>query len=374
MKDIRHEAIVGGLRHAQELFDKAVSRRRRTRREAIEAMQRISGGLTYDGFRNLDLVVEAVVEKLDIKRIVLRETEEAVAPHCVLASNTSSLSIDAMAEGLRRPEQFGGLHFFNPVHRMPLVEVVRGARTSDETVATLYALALRLGKVPVVTRDGPGFLVNRILGPYMNEAGFLLAEGASIESIDRAAVQFGMPMGPLRLMDEVGLDVAHHAGQSLYEALGERLAPAPPLIALAETDRLGRKGGVGFYRYEKGRETGVDDTVYADLAECVPADHRPFDAHEVQTRLVLAMINEAARCLDDGIVGSAGEVDLAMIMGTGFPPFRGGLLRHADTSHVRTILDHLRELESLHGARFEPAPAIVRLAREGRGFYEAFGG
>lgn len=373
MKDIRHEAISGGLQHARGLFNGLVRKRRLTTQEADARMDLISGGLDYDGFRGLDLIVEAVVEKLDIKRIVLRETEERIQPDCVLCSNTSSLSIDAMALGLARPEKFGGMHFFNPVHKMPLVEVVRGERTSDDTVATIYSLALLLGKVPVVTRDGPGFLVNRILGPYMNEAGHLLSEGAFIEDIDKAAVDFGMPMGPLRLLDEVGLDIGRHAGQSLFEALGERMRPAAPLVELAETERLGRKGGVGFYKYEKGKESGIDDTVYADLAGSVPTDQRHLDTQEIRNRLVLAMVNEAARCLDEGIVSTAGTLDLAMVMGTGFPPFRGGLLRYADSSNTRAVLDRLVQLQKAHGERFEPAPLVVRLAEAGRGFYEAFG-
>ena len=195
MKDINHEAVSSGLQHARGLFDKLVKRKKLRRREAEQRMALISGGLDYEGFGRLDLVVEAVVEKMDIKRIVLRETEEALRRACILATNTSSLSVDEMSTALSRPENFAGMHFFNPVHRMPLVEVVRGARTSDEAVATVYALALALGKVPVVTGDGPGFLVNRILGPYMNEAGFLLADGASVEAVDGAAKNFGMPMG-----------------------------------------------------------------------------------------------------------------------------------------------------------------------------------
>jgi 3-hydroxyacyl-CoA dehydrogenase len=319
-------------------------------------------------------VVEAVVEKMDIKRIVLRETEDAVGRQCILATNTSSLSVDDMASSLSRPDNFVGLHFFNPVHRMPLVEVVRGAHSSDLAVATAYALALRLGKVPVVTADGPGFLVNRILGPYLNEAGFLLADGVSVEAIDKAAKRFGMPMGPLRLVDEVGVDISQHAGQAMYEALGERLSPAPPIVALAESGRLGKKGGVGFYRYEGAKEKGVDSDIYAVLSSTVPAGRVEMDEREIRGRLVLAMVNEAARVLDDGIVQRASDVDLAMIMGTGFPPFRGGLLRFADTIHARTVLDRLEELEGRFGARFAPADAIRRLARSGNSFYQSFAG
>jgi 3-hydroxyacyl-CoA dehydrogenase/enoyl-CoA hydratase/3-hydroxybutyryl-CoA epimerase len=379
MKDVRHEAIQGGLKHARELFDDAVERRRLSAREADQKMELISGGLEYHGVAESDLVVEAVVEKLEVKRTVLREVEGKTRPDCVLATNTSSLSVDAMAEALGRPQELVGMHFFNPVHRMPLVEVVRGARTSDEAVATVHRLALDLGKVPVVVADGAGFVVNRILGPYLNEAGWLLADGATIEEIDAAAKKFGMPMGPVRLLDEVGLDVARHAAATLHRAFGERMLPSPPLQALSGTDRLGKKNGRGFYRYEQGREQGVDETVYQDLARSIPADGRAGgreepDQDEIQKRLTLAMVNEAARILADRVVRHAGDVDLAMIMGTGFPPFRGGLLRFADALGASAVVGHLDDLAARAGARFEPAPVLRELADQRRGFYEAFGG
>jgi 3-hydroxyacyl-CoA dehydrogenase/enoyl-CoA hydratase/3-hydroxybutyryl-CoA epimerase len=316
---------------------------------------------------------------MEVKKAVLAETEASVTPDCVLATNTSSLSVNEMAAALERPERFCGMHFFNPVHRMPLVEVVRGHRTSDETVTTVYRLAVALGKVPVVVGDGPGFLVNRILGPYLNEAGFLLAEFASVEEIDGVARAFGMPMGPFRLIDEVGIDISRHAGTALHEGLGDRLSPAPLLIDVARTKRLGRKGGLGFYRYERGRAKGVDPEVYPELALVkdarVKGDARIEELRtSIRRRLVLAMVNEAARALEDGIVASAPAVDLAMIMGTGFPPFRGGLLRFADTLHPRGLLDRLHALQEVVGRRFEPAPLLVQLAREDRTFYQAFPG
>ena len=372
MKDINHEAIASGLQHARALFDKLVKRKKLRRREADQSMALVSGGLDYEGFGRLDLVVEAIVEKMDVKRIALRETEDAVRRECILATNTSSLAVDEMSTALSRPESFAGMHFFNPVHRMPLVEVVRGARTSDEAVATVYALALALGKVPVVTADGPGFLVNRILGPYMNEAGFLLADGASVEAVDRAAKDFGMPMGPLRLVDEVGIDISRHAGQSLYEGLGKRLEPSGPLVALADSGRFGKKGGLGFYRYDEGQQKEVDQDIYSVLAPSVPTERVTMEVREIQSRLVLAMLNEAARALEAGIVSRASDVDLAMIMGTGFPPFRGGLLRFADTIHARTVIARLEDLESRHGPRFAPADLIRRLARDDSSFYESF--
>lgn len=372
LKDIRDDAVASGLQHARELFDQAVDRRKLDAAAADRKMARITGGLEYHGFGTLDLVIEAVVERLDVKRSVLAEVEGLVADGCVLATNTSSLSVDAMAETLARPDRFLGMHFFNPVHKMPLVEVVRGARTSGTTLATVHALAVALGKVPVVCRDGPGFLVNRILGPYLNEAGWLLSEGATVEAVDAAATGFGMPMGPLRLIDEVGHDIARHAGATLHEAFGERIAPSPTLVALAETDRLGRKNGRGFYRYADGKEQGVDAEIYPDMAGAVPAERRTVAEDEIRQRLVLAMINEAAQVLDDGLVNSAADVDLGMIMGTGFPPFRGGLLRFADTHHPRSLVERLRGLEVRLGTRFRPAALLLRLADEDRGFYDAF--
>ncbi len=372
LKDIRHEAVASALDHAQGLFRKALKRRKLSKREADQRMELITGGLTYDGFGQADLVVEAVVERMNIKQAVLGEVEARVPESAVLASNTSSLSIDEMASVLKRPEAFGGLHYFNPVHRMPLIEVVRGEATSDRTTATLYRHAVQVGKVPVVVRDGPGFLVNRILGPYLNEAGFLLQDGASVEQIDANAKRFGMPMGPLRLIDEVGIDIAQHAGAALHMALGERMTPSEVLLKIGEAGRLGRKGGLGFYRYEGDKETEVDGSVYQLLSGTIPAERRALDENEITQRLVLTMVNEAARILEDGIVRSAGDVDLGMIMGTGFPPARGGLLRHADQLHPRAIVARLRELADQVGQRFQPAPLLVTLATEDRLFYAAF--
>ena len=379
MKDIEHEAVTGGLQHARGLFDKAVKRRRMNVREATQAMESISGGVEYHGLSGSDVVVEAIVEKMEVKKAVLAELEDHVSADCIIATNTSSLSVEEMASALSRPERFCGMHFFNPVHRMPLVEGIRAPGTSDEAVATIYRLALDLGKVPVVVGDGPGFLVNRILGPYLNEAGFLLSDGASIEMIDRVAKRFGMPMGPLRLVDEVGIDVSSHAGASLHGALGDRLTPAPALLELGRTGRLGKKGGLGFYRYEDGKDKGIDDSIYAELPS-VPTPGASeagtiagADGERVvRRRLVLAMINEAARILGDGIAASAADVDLAMIMGTGFPPFRGGLLRFADTLHPRGLVDRLEQLAEVHGERFTPAPTLVRLALKDQTLYTAF--
>lgn len=371
LKDVRKEALALGLRHASALFDSAVEKRKVSRREAGQAMDRISVGLEYDGFGPCDLVVEAVVERMDVKRSVFRDLESRVGEGCILATNTSSLSVAEMAEVLRAPGRLVGMHFFNPVHKMPLVEVVRAVRTGDRAVATAYELALRLGKVPVIVRDGPGFLVNRILGPYLNEAGYLLGEGLTVESIDGAMKEFGMPMGPLRLVDEVGIDIVRHAGETLHDAFGDRLAPAAALLSIGKSDRLGKKGGLGFYRYADGREAGVDPLVY-DVCGVEPLGGEPPAPDVIRDRLVLAMVNEAARVLADGIAGSAGDLDLALIMGTGYPPFRGGLLRFADDLHPRTVVERLERYADALGNRFSPAPLLRDLAREERSFYAAF--
>jgi len=372
LKDIRHEAVASGLKHAASLFQREKRRGRMDELEVDRAMERISGGVDYSGFGRLDLVVEAVVEKMEVKKTVLREVEERTPPECILTTNTSTLSVEEMTEALDRPELLCGMHFFNPVHRMPLVEVVRGPASSATAVASVYALALRMKKVPVVVGDGPGFLVNRVLGPYLNEAAYLLAEGVSVEEVDRAATAFGMPMGPLRLVDEVGIDIASHAGEVLHRAFGRRMAPAPPLMALADTDRLGRKGGSGFYLYEDGKAKGVDSGIYELLGDSVPSERVSVPEEEIRARLLLTMINEAARILEDGIAKSAGDVDLAMIMGTGFPPFRGGLLRFADEVHPRILLERLRGYEETHGTRFTPADLLEELVRTEQGFHDRF--
>jgi 3-hydroxyacyl-CoA dehydrogenase/enoyl-CoA hydratase/3-hydroxybutyryl-CoA epimerase len=371
LKDIRAEAVGSGLRHARGLYQHAVARRRLERRELVRNMNRIAPTLDYSGFGGTELVIEAVLERLEVKQQVLREVEALVGDSCTITSNTSSLSISAMQAVLDRPANFCGMHFFNPVHRMPLVEVIRGEQTSAETVATVFALARSLGKTPVIVRDGPGFLVNRVLAPYLNEAGWLLADGASIEQIDGALLAFGMPMGPLRLLDEIGLDVARHAGRALADALGERLAPPPPLVALERSNLLGRKSGRGFYSYDGEKQGEVNSAIYAELGGSVPANRRAPVAAAVQERAVLAMVNEAARAVSDGIASRVEDVDVAMITGTGFPPFRGGLLRYADSLGADEVVKRLERLAGQHGPRFEPAPMLRELAAVGHGFYHA---
>jgi len=370
LKDINGEALARGMQHARQIFDRAVRRNRMSRREAGQKMDLIAPTLDNTGLGTVDLVIEAVVERMDVKKSVLRDAESRVRHDTILTSNTSSLSITEMQSALERPANFCGMHFFNPVHRMPLVEIIRGRDTSDAAVATVHALARRLDKTPVIVNDGPGFLVNRILSPYLNEAGWLLQEGAAVDAIDEALLEFGMPMGPLRLLDEIGLDVARHAGEAMHDALGDRLRPAPALAALEGTELLGRKGGRGFYTYDGDRQQSVNGSVYEVLAPVVPADRTAVDPDVIRARAILAMVNEAARTLEDGIARGPGDLDLAMIAGTGFPPFRGGLLRWADTVGVNVILDRLVALATNVGPRFEPAPLIRERGNATRGFYD----
>ena len=367
MKDIQPAALAHGYAAAAAIWREAVRKRRLTTHEMGRKMDLVSGTLDYSGFGRCDVTIEAVVEKLAVKRAVLKEWEEAVPRSAIFASNTSTLPITEIAVGALEPGRVAGMHFFNPVHRMPLVEVIRGERTSDETVATIFALAKTLGKTPVVVRDAPGFLVNRILAPYLSEAVRLVQEGCRIEDVDAALTAFGMPVGPLALLDDVGLDVAAKGGEVLQAAFPERLKMGGE-GALAAAGRLGRKNGKGFYDYEDGKRRGPAREAYAAL-RVAPRDRSPLPAEVMEARLVLPMINEAAFCLEDRVVSDPGKLDLAMIFGTGFPPFRGGLLRHADAIGLARVFARLDDLAERLGPRFNPADSLQRLANERRGFY-----
>ncbi len=371
LKDIRPEALAAGMSTAAGLFDKLVERRRLSRADAARKLALISPTLDYSGFGNADLVIEAIVEKLGVKQAVLAEVAAEVSAEATIATNTSALSIDAVARDVPRPERVAGMHFFNPVHKMPLVEVIDGPRTSDEALATVFAFAQRLGKVPVRVKDGPGFLVNRLLGFYSAEALWLLEEGYRIEDVDRAIHGWGMPMGPLALSDEVGNDVAIEVAHTLHAAFGDRL-PLPAWIDRSiEAGRLGKKAGRGFYRWEEGRRKGPDPEVYAELG-LEPRIDEP-DARYLVERCVLRMVDEAARCLDEGLIADAGQVDLAMIMGTGFPPFRGGVCRWADSYGPARAVATLERFAKAVGPRYEPGEAL-RVAASAGGFYARFGG
>ena len=369
LKDISNDSIAKGFEAARGIWDKKIKRRRMTKYELNEKLGHISGGLDYAGFKQLDVVVEAIVENMDIKKSVIQETTKHLKDDCVFATNTSSLSVTEMATAHPNPKNFVGMHFFSPVHKMPLVEVIRGPESSDNATATVYNLSKKMGKIPVVVKDAPGFLVNRLLVPYMMEAAFYLQEGASIEKVDKIFVKkFGMPMGPFELMDSVGLDVCVKVSKIFKESLGERIELPELLLKLEKTDRLGQKNGKGFYNYEKGRKTTVDTSVYSDLGLDSPSD--PLTEDEIIGRAMYNMINEAALVLvEEQVVGSADDLDLAMIMGTGFPPFRGGLLRWADQEGTEKIVNDLEVYATKYGQRFKPTTPLRNMAKTQRTFH-----
>ncbi len=367
MKDLNSQALAIGIQAATKIWQKLVQTRRISQREALQKLNHISPVLDFSGFGNTDLVVEAILEKLDVKQKVFQELENHVRPDCVIVTNTSSLSVTAMQKVMKHPERFAGMHFFNPVHKMPLVEVIKGEQTSDEAVSTVFQFCKFVGKTPIVVKDVPGFLVNRLLLPYLNEATFLVADGAPVEELDAAILKFGMPMGPMELIDEVGIDVGDKVAHILYESYGARMAVSDLNSKVVTSGRLGRKNGKGFYIYEPGKPKRFDSTIYEVLG--VKPKSGLISEQEMVDRCMLPMINEAARSLDENVVATPGEVDLGMIMGTGFPPFRGGLLRYADTLGAAELLERLKKYEARFGARFEPAPGIVRRAKSGQKFY-----
>lgn len=315
-----------------------------------------------------DLVIEAIIEKEDAKKELFARLEPQLRPDAILASNTSTIPITRLAAGLKRPERFCGLHFFNPVRRMKLVEVIRGAKTSDATVATAVAFAKRIGKMPVVLNDGPGFLVNRLLFPYMNEAIELICEGASLKEIDRAATAFGMPMGPITLYDLVGLDTAVYAGMVMYQAFPDRVVASPLVPAMVKQGRMGQKSGKGFYSYQNKKGRAEEDPELEKFIAPYRKGTKKFTRDELMQRLFLPMLLEATRMLEDRIVRDVRDVDLGLIFGLGFPPFKGGLLYWADTIGAAKLLEMVKPFEPL-GTRFKPTELLKRMAAEGSKFY-----
>lgn len=369
MKDINMDAIGKGLKHARDLWAKLAKKRVITEYDLKRRIALVSGGVDFAGFKTLDVVVEAIVEDMEIKKKVIAQTAAEMMPNGILATNTSSLSVTEMGKAHPKPELFAGMHFFNPVHKMPLVEVIRSDKSSDETIATIFELSKKVGKMPVVVKDGPGFLVNRLLLPYMAEAAFLMQEGQSIEFVDRAFVKkFGMPMGPFALMDEVGLDVCLKVLKIFKKSFGDRIEIAACMAKLEGSKRLGKKNGKGFYTYdENGFRKDVDSAIYSDLGLSSPTD--PLSEQECLERGVFAMINECALAFFvDKIVETPHEVDLAMIMGTGFPPFRGGLLKYADSLGSKYIVDQLTKYAG-KAARLKPTEPMVKLAKASALFY-----
>ncbi len=368
MKDVTTKAVAAGLAEAWGIFAKLRKKGVLTPLQARDGFNRITGTAEYSGLGTADIVVEAVVEDLTIKQSVLREFEQNAKATAIFASNTSSLSITALAAAARRPTLVIGMHFFNPVEKMPLVEIVRGKETAADTVAMVATLARRLGKLPVVVNDGPGFLVNRILMPYLNEAALLVGEGAKIDAIDGALRDFGMPMGAFILLDEIGIDVAHKVADILHRGLGERVRPAPLLAALHGQGYLGRKNGKGFYCYEKGKR-GEPDPAVVRLIGQTAAGARSALPEEIVGRTILLMIKEAALCLEEGIIDAPDLLDAALVFGIGFPPFRGGLLRYADALGIPTVVEQLDGYARTLGDRFSPPTSLREMAHAGKRFF-----
>ncbi|MCB0355775.1 MAG: enoyl-CoA hydratase/isomerase family protein [Bdellovibrionales bacterium] len=371
MKDISNEALSIGFKAARTLWEKKLQRKRINKFEFEQKMNHVSGTLDFSGFNHLDVVVEAIVEDMGIKQKVIGETAKHCKEDCIIATNTSSLSVTEMAKGHPNPENFVGMHFFNPVDKMPLVEVIRGEKSSDVATATIFELAKKMGKTPVVVKDGPGFLVNRLLVPWMSEALFLLEDGMSIEKLDYIySHKFGMPMGPCRLLDEVGLDVGVKVVKIFNESLGQRMEIPKLMAKINLKDRLGKKNGKGFYLYdEKGKQLSVDKSIYGEMG-ITPNDK--LDEKEVLERGMFRMINEAAMAMvEEKICETPQQCDLAMIMGTGFPPFRGGLLKYADTVGSEYIVQELELYKSRYGERFTPAQSLVNMAKSNKTFYNS---
>ena len=364
IKDIQPEALEGAMQTAGSLWHKGVARRRMTPAQRDRKLENLSFTLDYSGFRHVDFVFEAVVENLDVKHQVISDTESHTAADTIIASNTSSLRIGDIAAKARHPERIVGLHFFNPVDRMPLVEVISGAHSDPAAVAATYKLALDLGKTPIFVKDSPGFLVNRLLAFYLGESLALLEAGGDQRTIDRTLEAFGMPMGPFALLDQIGLDVADKVTGVVGSAFGDRLPQTKVISALVKKGNLGKKSSRGFYAYNKGRAQAPA----LDVQEAA-GDPPPLSVSEegILDRLLLPMINEAARCLEEGVVSRPMDVDLGMVMGTGFPPFRGGLLRWADAVGVGAIVSRLEDLAKEH-SRLEPSAA---LRQRTPGFYAA---
>ena len=368
LKDADPGRVGKGLAAAREVLRDRLTKKQITRQQLDDYMTLIGGTTDYSGFRNVDLVIEAVFEDLGVKQAVLQETEAVTPANSIFASNTSTIPIAQLASVSSRPQRVIGMHFFSPVPKMPLLEVIVTPQTSREVTTTVVGYGKTLGKTVIVVNDGPGFFANRILAPYINEAGILLDEGVAIDAIDRALVEFGFPVGPITLIDEVGLDIAGKSGAIMLEAFGTRMAPSQSLTRVVAAGRTGRKGKKGFYRYdETGKKRGVDPSVY----ELLPTGQRRTEvpSDEIQRRCVLAMVNEAVRCLQDGILRTSRDGDIGAVFGIGFPPFRGGPFRYADSLGTERVVRALEGLNSDRAPRFAPAQLLIEMARGGRRFY-----
>ncbi|MCK9385257.1 MAG: fatty acid oxidation complex subunit alpha FadB [Nevskia sp.] len=374
MKDIADKALDLGMGEANKLLSAQVARKKLTPEKAGETLADIRPTLNYGDFANVDVVVEAVVENPKVKKSVLADVEAVVRPDVIIASNTSSISIDFLAADLKRPENFLGMHFFNPVHKMPLVEVIKGAKTSPEAVATVVAYATAMGKTPVVVNDCPGFLVNRVLFPYFAGWSALIRDGADFQKIDKLAEAFGWPMGPAYLQDVVGIDTSHHVGDVLAIGYPDRMGKdfRTALDVMYEAKRLGQKNGIGFYKYENDPKGKPKKLVSPDTYELIktvqPNGTHDFSDEEIIDRLMIPLVIETARCVEEKIVDTANEADMGLILGIGFPPHLGGALKYADIIGLATLVEKCQQYASL-GKLYEPTETMKAMAAAGQTYY-----
>ena len=369
IKDISAQGINTGLKYSYDLLNQKVKRRFLSNKEMQKQLANITGSITYSGFKQCDVVIEAVFEDLALKQQMVLEVEEHCSETTIFASNTSSLPIGQIAEQAARPENVIGLHYFSPVDKMPLAEIIPHAKTSDQTISTTVALAKKQGKTPIVVKDTAGFYVNRILAPYMNEAANILLSGERIEVLDKALTDFGFPVGPMQLLDEVGIDVGAKIGPILQRELGERFAPPEAFNLLIADGRLGKKVKKGFYLYSnkktQQKSKAVDESVYRLLNIDITSKGQV----DIAKRCLYMMLNEAARCLAEGVIRSPRDGDIGAIFGIGFPPFLGGPFRYMDSIGIHHIVQQLNYYSQEIDDRFKPCQALIDMAEKGETFY-----
>jgi 3-hydroxyacyl-CoA dehydrogenase/enoyl-CoA hydratase/3-hydroxybutyryl-CoA epimerase len=363
LKDINNGSLGRAISTIRKIYEGIKKRGRLTEREIALKMDKITFTTEYVGFESTDFLLEAVLEDKDLKQKVYQDFEEVLKDDAIIASNTSSITISDLAAKLKHPNRFVGMHFFNPVNRMPLVEIIAGKNTDDTTIATVVKLTKKMGKTPVRVKESAGFLVNRILLPYLKEAANMFEEGEDIKKIDKILLNFGMPMGPLSLIDKVGVDIGEKVSHILYDAYGERMAPGTLLTKMVDNGWLGQKSGLGFYTHKSKRPE-----INKDILK-LQSGKTKLDRKTIKDRALLTMINEASRCLEEDVVDNPRYLDMAMVMGTGFPPFRGGLMRYADEIGIQAIVARLEQLKKLHGDRFTPCNLLLTMADNNESFY-----
>ncbi|GGO71503.1 fatty acid oxidation complex subunit alpha FadB [Bowmanella pacifica] len=371
MKDIRQDALQLGLNEAAKILGKGMERGKVDGKTMAATLNNIVPSLEYSAIKDADIVIEAVVENPKVKAAVLKETEQAVSADAIICSNTSTISINSLAASLDKPERFCGMHFFNPVHKMPLVEIIRGEKTSDETIAAVVAFSLKMGKTPIVVNDCPGFLVNRVLFPYFAGFSQLLLDGADFVAVDKVMEKiFGWPMGPAYLLDVVGMDTADHAAGVMAEGIPERMQRIgnDPIQSLYQAGRLGQKNGKGFYDFAVDKRGKPSKTAAEEAYKLINIEHREFDAEEVMARLMIPMANEAVRCLEEGIVASAAEADMALLYGLGFPPFRGGIFRYMESMGLANFVALADKYAAL-GPIYQITDGLREMAASGKSYF-----